>query len=264
MWRTGITAGMAAWLWAGHAAIALAGPESPFARRGETPQPRRYERWEADPPARVGGRSAAGAIEAWTFRDGVVEHARFEDPRTRLLMESRSFNDRGEPLVTARFREGRPWDAVIHGIGDHTVSIADWIPQRLDGAVVLGPPGAVVADGLTAWPTPKGTFYAQVSGPADVTSDLFRDGLATTCGCALVDRSTAYIDGKPGVHYLARIPDGTTALVAEIWAVPFQGGTLYANFVAPQAGPEFPGPDLAESLAYGRAMVHLIQWEKQR
>jgi hypothetical protein len=243
-------------------ALAYGGPDSLLERRGEVPQPRRFSRIEEALPPRAEGRSPDGEHEAWVFSDRAVEHVRTFDGRR--LSRVRHYDARGYPISTTHYQGDTPQFVVVHGRVEHRVGTETWVEHRLPGVVLRGPPNPIEASEAYVWPMTLGTFSARISGPADVLSDAFRDGLAQGCGCILVDRGTAYVDGRPGVRYLVRVPDPEAALVGELWAIPLGSATLFASYIAPLASGEFPGEDLVGPLAPGRAMLSLITVEKDR
>lgn len=243
------------------AAFALASPDRPFPRQGETVRVRQYAKVEGEPPI-ARWRNKAGAFEAWTFPDGTVEHYRRYDKR--VLVEERLFDATGGPLATITYEAETPVEVVVHGRSDRAVPARGWEPYLYEGAVLRVPGEPVVeADGASAWAIGAGALRLRtLDDAADVWSDDFRAGVGEACGCVLLDRTTAFVQGVAGARYLVRLPDPDRPLLGELWAFPHRGRTLLIAFLAP-AGPDPVGvDDPALRLAEGRAIVSLVSWEK--
>jgi hypothetical protein len=242
-------------------AAALAAPDAPLVRE-EAPikSSQRYMKVDLGPPAIARWRNSKGTYEVWAFRDGQVEHFRRWDGRK--LAEERFFDAVGDAFVTVAWAEGAPTEVTVHGLGgDRVVDTKTWTDTALPGLTLRAPSPELGADGTLAARTSEGVFRAAIGPEADVRSDAFRDGLAETCGCRVVDRATAFVDGRTGVRYLVELPDPDAPAVGEIWAVPVPAGTLVATWTA--AAPASPA-ELSMRLATGRAILALAHWEQKK
>jgi hypothetical protein len=240
--------------------LAFAIPDAPFPRHGEDLVVKRYSRVDGDGPLRPRTRNANGPIEAWTFPDGTIEHyARYE--RRTLIAEHR-FDATGQPLTTTRFVEGAPIEVDVHGAATTTVPVGSFSEHHLGGAALRAPGAPVTTGDVSVWASDEGWFRMRwLPASSDVFTDAFRDGLAAECACTLLDRTTAWIDGRPGVRYLVRMPDRDRPLEGEVWAVPTDGVTLLVSFLARHADGADRG-DLSARMALGRAIVSMLRFEE--
>jgi len=239
---------MVPWLCFG---LALAAPTDPLPRAAEPLTQRDFARLVGEGPAWGYGRRRHGAVTAWIFPDGVVEHAEIRKGRT--LSEVRHYDAGGRPWTTTIYEDGQPKTVQVHRPTEATVDVSAW-SVRHEGGWVL------------RWPPETGSPWLSlkvVPSTADPRSDAFREGLAEACGCLLEDRTTAWIEGRPGVRYRVRVPDPDRPWTGDLWA--FSSGDhalLLASLVParPDSGPE-DGP---VALAVGRAVVALARREEAK
>jgi hypothetical protein len=158
-----------------------------------------------------------------------------------------------------RWAEGLPAEVVVHGHAERIVDVKTWADLTLSGVVLRLPASAKPDEnGVIAVPIGEGTLRVSIGPAGDPFSDAYRDGLAETCGCRVVDRTTAFVDGRAGSRYLVAVADPDRALLGEVWAVPFAGGTLLATYLAP--GTLEATPDPRDVLAEGYAALALARW----
>lgn len=238
---------------------ALAAPDAPFTRAGETPSARRYAKVAGDGPVWAAYRNAKGSFEAWVFRDGTVEHYVRWDGRRPA--EARRFGPTGLPFTSTRYQDGAPAEVVVHGVADVPVAVGDWQAHDAGVLTVRAPAPPVASDGVYVWQWPDATVTVRsLEGFVDVWSDTFRDGLFDTCGCTPLDRAAAWLDGRPAARYLVRIPDAGRVVLGEVWAVPQPRATVLLAYTGVSTDPD-AADDPAASLAKGRAFVSLAAWE---
>lgn len=245
--------------------VAVAAADRPLVRAGQTAKPARYAKVTPGPPARARNKGG-GAFLAWVWRDGVVEHYHQYD-RRGALVETRQFDGHGEPVATVAWVDGAAARVVVHaGARDAELDVRTWTEAGLPTAapvIRLRLPDTARtpdANGLDVALPGGGELRVRVlSGPSAVDSDAFRDGLAETCACVLIDRTTAFVDGRPGVRYLAERWDVHHPAIGELWAVSTPEATLFATWFVPGVSPEDLG-GWARATASGRAAMTLARW----
>ncbi len=240
--------GMAAW-----AAIAVARPDEPFPRRDEPVVVRRFQRVDG---ARARYRNSKGSFEVWAFPNGDIEHYRLWD--RKKLVEQRWFNALGDPLVSVNYVDMNPIVAIVHGGEDHSVAVEHWVDTSFGPWRIPAPN----ADQAGSWDLPE--LHAQSTWTTDVLdvwSTPFQQGLLLGCACILLDRTTAWVDGRIGARFILHAPSASDPQLGEVWAVPSPEGTLIFSYSAPGTPDE---PDIAGPLATGRAMMVLTHREGRR
>ena len=193
----------------------------PLARAGEVPVPALYARLDTV-EGRVTGRwrrRRDAEFEVFELADGlVVRWIR----TTRQEVEDHVLDAAGRPSVTVFRQGGVPGRAVVHGVSDAPVDLAGWV-------TVPGPVGAIT---LPSAPTPiEGGLAVEALGgrlevwreeTTDPVTPAFLVGLLAGSGATLADRSTVWVDGRPGVRFALL----AGSVPASVWAVPVEGGTL--------------------------------------
>lgn len=226
--------------------VAHATPSLPVLRVAEPLRDRRYQSVIEGPPPYPSRRASQGPIHGWTFPDGALEH--YERLERGKVAERVRYDALGQRVSVVHLTAGAPVDVVI---GATTLPVAAWSVHQLGGASVRAPADARLDDTRLLWFKGDERAGAQwLDEPADLLSDAFRDELALFCGCVLVDRWAAWVDGAPGVVYRARMSDLGAPAEAHIWAVSRPAGTLLLTSIAP---PEQPG-------TVAPAMVALVEW----
>lgn len=224
----------------------------PLWHAGDVPSERGYRR-VVEVDGAVSGRSSAKRrprYVLWALRDGVV--VRLEEREGSRVVLTRRFDPMGQPLTSVHEpRDGSSW-VTVHLVPEREIGLSGWEDREIPGGHVRLPT-ALVDDGawvlggrLEVWHDPR---------VVDVTGDDFWQGLLAGCGCDLVDRVTAWVDGRPGVRIrLARGAD-----IQELWAVPIgERGTWFASFRAPDVAAEVTSLRLAP----GRALVALVRLDR--
>nr|MBA2321833.1 hypothetical protein [Deltaproteobacteria bacterium] len=80
---------------------------------------------------------------------------------------------------------------------------------------------------------------------------------AEGCGCLLSERTTALLDGRPGVSWRIDIPHPSSPEIGEIWAFHVDEGVVVLGWSAPRtADPVHP------ELAPGRAALAALRWNE--
>lgn len=246
-------------------AVAVAAADRPLVRADETTRAARYAKITPVGPARARNKGS-GAYQAWVWRDGVVEH--YERYDRGKLVEARQFDGLGAPVATVTYTSGVATQVRVHaGATDAELDVASWTEARLPSAaplVRLTLPAAgkpLWPDGLEVPLAGGGELRVRVvPGPSEVASDAFREGLADRCACLLVDRTSAFVDGRAGVRYLAERRDVYHPAIGELWAVSTPSATLLVSFFVPGVSPEDLG-GWARATAVGRAAMTLARWE---
>lgn len=227
--------------------LAQAQPDLPFPRADDALMERRFSRLVGDGPAWGSGRNRSGAVQAWIFSDGVVEHAVISTARGAF--EERRYDASGGLLTTAQWRDGAPAEVVVHVPEEVAFDPSGWAAHTLPGAVVRAP---APADGVyLAW--------SVIPGEGDPLSDGFRDGLAERCACRLEDRTTAWIEGRAGAQYRVQVLDPVAPWTGEVWAVAGAEGTLMITALVRSDADGAPVEGMG-ALATGRAMAALVRW----
>ena len=233
-----------------------AGPDAPFARIGDEIKVRRYDRVTKVPPIRARWRRRSGTVEAWVFPDGVVEH--FRRYKRRKVVSEHRFDSAGAPLTSVALGDNGPTEVMVHGPDDQAIEVSGWVSHELAERVFLLPvPPSETNDNGASWTLEDGTFTVEQVESANPFDDTFRDDLVATCGCRLIDRATAFIDGRPAARYRFRLPDVNAPEEGHLWALPVsaeQGAPLLLMLWRTQVG---PNPE--SNLALGRAMIALIK-----
>lgn len=199
-------------------------------------------------PARLYGRR--GALRAWVFPDGHVEHyVRTErGQRTELVR----FDGRLAHHLTVRYEDDAPVEVLVRGQPDQTVDVSGWVPAELDAASLRVPPSVVTDGVLTA-----GGFSATWLPGHDVVSAGFVEAIEAQVGGRVLATATAWIDRSPSVRLTLSLPDPDAPEVAEAWAVP-RGEQL---FLATWRAPKGEAPLSIDTLAEGRAIMALVSWQ---
>jgi hypothetical protein len=249
-------------------AIALAAPGE-FLRTRDSQYVRQFTNVNGD-PARGHWQNPKGPYQAWTFRDGVVERYRKFGPHN--IVEERTFDALGGPVVTTTWEAGNAKSATVHGIVDRALSLDGWTWQNVGPMWILAPKEAAPESPEAPATTPAGLrirspqLYLElrwVDGTPDVFSDGFRDALASTCACQIVDRATGFIANRAGARYLVVTPDPAGSRLGERWAVQGpQGKVLLVSYDVPMILDGTPVADdrYPAALAVGRTMLATAKW----
>jgi hypothetical protein len=232
------------------------GGDLPLARP-ESPEETLYDRIVEVGDGKIEGRSRKrrdGEFVLWVLPDaGTV--VRYERMAGAKVAEEHSFDAAGYPLATVFYDKGAPTKAVVAGVPAVEVPLTGWSVQKVPGGQMLLPsvpeerPGGGVRldllDGtLDLWIEPPTT------PPTDPFADPFRDGVLAGCGCFVIDRATAWIDGRPGIRYRLLLPGSTPRDAVDLWAVSLGAqGVLLVSFKV--HGP----PDPVDALRPARLLL---------
>jgi len=225
--------------------LAHADPNAPLARQGERVRAGRWATVEGDGPATVRWRRRAGAVYASTFPDGTVE--RYRRTEDGAPTEAAWFSAAGLRLSAATYASGDPATFTAVVPPGPTVDLTNWAPVSAAGLRFPAPsPGS-------RWSLGSGDVVVTATPDTDPTAAAFAHELEVGCACEIVDRHAAWIDGRYGVRFAARLPDIPEPRWGEIWVVPgpSQTAVLFATW-----SPADPTP-----LSALRAIVSLASWE---
>jgi hypothetical protein len=157
------------------------------------------------------------------------------------------YSDAGQPLGALTWAEGRParYDPIVPDLDP--VDVSAWVPVAAHGLALAAP-----GEG-TAWSVGGGALSVDRYAPGDVTADAYRDALAAGCACRVVDRHSAWLDGRAGVRFLVELPGPDGGRRGEAWAFPVDDAVVALAATWPV---DDPGAHAAL-----RAMVALATWE---
>lgn len=243
-------------------ATASADGLSPLPHAGEVPELRWYGQ-----VSEVGGlvvgrwrRRKDGEHELSVLPDGSV--VRWWH-RTAQAEEDHQRDAAGRAWATTRWVAGSPVAVTLHGPTDEPIDVAGWSWTALPGGgAVWTPSGASSTDDGAAGPLLGGRWTASLRTATDPTAPAFGEGLLDGCRCALVDRGTAWLDGRPAVRHALRVPapgalpgdPGDTFV--EVWAAPVAGGLLVLTWTLGGA------PDLAAAARAARVLPALVDLDR--
>ena len=220
-----------------------------FAQAGEVPEERFYAKLVQDGD-RVSGewkRKRDGEFHLWELADGTV--VRWQRVVEEAVVEDHVNDAAGFPLVTVHLAE--PARAVVSAVPPIEVDLSGWTSHPIPGGELRLPTAPVerAGGGITA-EVLGGTVEVWTEGADDVFAEPFGQGLAAGCGCAVLDRATAWIDGRPGVCYRLAVP-GPSPEAVDVWAVPVPDATWVLAFRVPATGDPVPALLAARVLAAG-------------
>jgi hypothetical protein len=232
--------------------------------RGQVPEEALYDKIADLGDGRVEGRSRRrrdGSYALWELpASGTV--VRYEALQNGKVAEEHLMDAAGYPLATVFFADGAPQKATVTG-STQELALTGWTRQKVPGGTALLPAapqersgGGARADAL------GGTVDVWIEPTAaDPFSDPFRDGLLAGCGCFVVDRASAWIDGRAGVRYRLLLPGAAAAGgpardAVDLWAVSLGAqGVWLMSFRATAP------PDPVAALAPGRVVAALVDLE---
>lgn len=216
------------------------GADLQLAHPGEIPQERIYAKL-VDDGDRVSGqwrRRRVGEFHLSELPDGTV--VRWKREVDGAVVEDHVNDAAGFPLVTVRLGESGPASATVSAVPPIELDLSGWTPETVPGGTLLLPaaPTERTGGGVQAMAL-GGLLEVWTEQPDDVFADAFGQGLAAGCGCAVLDRATAWIDGRPGVRYRLAVP-GPAPEALDVWAVPVPDATWVLAFRVPAAGDPIP------------------------
>ena len=234
-------------------AAALAQVEPSYRRIDDVLSVRTGHEVRGDGPARVSGRR--GAIRAWVFPDGHVEH--YLRTENGIPAELIRYDSRLAKHVSVIYAESRPASVVVHATPPHTVAVQDWSELELEEARLRLPSGSDPAAGVSVG---EGRFRAQWTPLDEIRGTDLLDDLEQSIGGRVIANDTVWIDGAAGVRITLDVPHPTAPMVAEAWAIPRDQRLFLATWTAPRGD----APLSLDTLATGRAAMALVTWQGTR
>jgi hypothetical protein len=220
-----------------------------FAEAGEVPKEQLYAKLvvEGDRVEGEWRRKRDAEFHLWELPTGTV--VRWQRVVQGLVVEDHLLDAAGAPWVTLELGPAGPLRAVVSAAPPIELDLAGWTPQPVPGGTMLLPaaPGERAGGGVTL-EVLGGTLEVWTGAGDDVFSDAFGQGLAAGCGCAVLDRATSWIDGRPGVRYRLAVP-GPHPEALDLWAVSGPEGTWVLTFRVPAAA------DAVEALLPARVLA---------
>ncbi|MEQ1502424.1 MAG: hypothetical protein ABMB14_09340 [Myxococcota bacterium] len=219
------------------------------------PEQRLYGKIELEDGQATGKlrRRRDGEFVAWELPNGTI--VRYQKLAGARVAEDHLLDADGFPLVTVTFGPtGAPDKAVVGAIPPVEVPLPGWLPRQVPGGTLAlptqpdeRPGGGARVDAL------GGEVDVWLEQGMDPFSDPFRDGLVAGCGCFVVDRATAWIDGRAGIRYRLLIPGHWPRDAVDLWAVPVPTGTWLMSYrVSSPADP-------VDALVGGRILAALAK-----
>lgn len=219
---------MIAWL----SVVALAGPDTPFARVGE----------------RIRTTNRRGGEKAWIAPDGVAVRRRLPGPEGTVIDHHQDASGhvvttliwRGDGLESATMVRGGPVNVDVTGwtLASPAPAFTMWSPD-------LPAPTAPVAGGVLRY---------DALDAMDPFAPTFEADLLNGAGGVLLDRSTEYVDGRACARFLIALPDGSDGQLVEVWAAPTTTALHVLSY-------RVPGAD-DDALAPGRVAWATWRWTK--
>jgi len=243
--------------------IAGASPDAaiaPLAHAGETPRLRLYANVEeVDGRAHAKWRRKQDAeFHVDELEDGTI--VRVQRMGRGAVVEDRRYDAGGGLLVTIfRKADGSPERAVVRSEPEQTVPLDGWTMQDVPGGRMAAPaPPVDIPGGSVRLGALDGELDVWMRPTADPLSDSFRAGIVAGCGCTVVERAVAWVDGRPGVRYRLLVPDTGPSDPVDLWAVPVPAGLWLATFRAAADAGAAPTDDRSSRLLAGRVLVALV------
>jgi hypothetical protein len=254
--------------------LALANPDvadAPLFHAGEATRLRLYAKVEeVDGRARARWRRKQDAeFHVDELADGTI--VRVRRMARGAVIEDHRYDAGGGRLVTIFYGAGGvPERAVVHSQPEQEVPLAGWTSQALPGGTMAAPSTPVdIPGGSVRLEVLDGELDVWTGPAADPLSAGFREGIAAGCGCIIVERAVAWVDGRPGVRYRLLVPDIGPSEPVDLWAVPVPDGLWLATFrISPgppgavASGPDAePTEDRSARLLGGRVLMALVDLE---
>ena len=252
------------------ARVAAADPDAadvPLVHAGETPRHRLYAKVEE-----VKGRAQArwrrkqdAEFHVDELEDGTI--VRVRRMAKGGIVEDRRYDAGGGLLVTIVYgADHLPERGVVHSQPEQTVPLDGWTVHALPGGRMAAPsPPVDIPGGSVRLEVLDGELDVWKGPAADPLSDAFREGIAAGCGCSIVERAVAWVDGRPGVRYRLLVPDTGPSDPVDLWAVPVPDGLWLATFrVSLSRGPDAtPAEDRSSRLLAGRVLIALVDLDPE-
>jgi hypothetical protein len=232
-------------------AMADANPDREMGRVGESLRVRSYATVDGDGPVRGRWRRTSGDIVGFVFRDGVFE--RYTRRDRRVPQQTLYFNAAGMSIGELAYTEGVPATFTVTTPPLEPVDVSAWQVAEHHGLWFTAPPATLSDEQSATWQVGAGRVEVVRLAPEDPTTESFRASVEQSCGCLVLDRHTAWIDGQSGIRLLLDVPAPGRGERAEIWAFDTDEAliTIWASW---------PIEDPSAHTAL-RAMVSLATWE---
>ncbi len=232
-------------------AMADANPERVMGRVGESLRARSYATVDGDGPVRGRWRRTNGDIVGRVFPDLVFE--RYTRRDGRIPQRTFYYNAAGVSIGELAYTQGVPAMFTMTTSSLEPVDVSTWQVGSHQGLSLIAPPPNSSDERSTTWQVGAGRVEVLLLPAEDPTTDTFRASVEQSCGCLLLDRHTAWIDGRSGIRLLLDVPAPGLGERAEIWAFPTDEHliTVWGSW------------PLEDSSAHTtlRAMVSLATWE---
>jgi len=225
--------------------------DTTFGRKGQRSEPRWYARLDdlGGPVRPRWSRRDRSTYKVWAFPDGVVERS-WKRARGEVE-EERFFDLLGWPTETLAWEDEVPVSGTVHLAASVEMAFEGFSRQELLGAALFTP--VEPADG--AFDLAGGRFRVwSHEGGVDVQGADYPQRWLRDCGCELVERQPAWVDGEPGVRLRLRTLSLGAPDVAYLWAVPRDDATWLASYRVTAS--EAPDADLAP----GRLVLRTVRW----
>ena len=232
-------------------AMADANPEREMGRVGESLRVRSYATVDGDGPVRGRWRRSSGDIVGNVFPDGVFE--RYTRRERRVPQQTFYYNAAGVSIGEVAYTDGVAATFTVTSPAPASVDVSAWEQAQHHGLSLTAPSPTSSDDQSTTWQIGAGRVEVLQLPAEDPTTEAFRISVEQSCGCLLLDRHTAWIDGRSGIRLLLDVPAPGRGERAEIWAIPTDEHliTVWGSW------------PLEDSSAHTllRAMVSLATWE---
>lgn len=233
-------------------------PDGPLARAEQPLRVRRYVKVVGGGPVWPRWRKRSGPIEAWVFPDWQI--LQYRTWKARQLLSEHRFDAHGDLRSHTTYgSDGAPTAVTLHGLGDEaeTLDVSAWstldvFPLTTRSAV---PPTATGPHRHWDGSTYTVTLSVFPEDSDDPLTDTFRTRLARECGCTLIDRHSAWVDGRAGVRYRVEIPDLDTPVRGDVWAFSQHGHLVVLTAVQ---------NDDRDARRTARALLALMRWQEPR
>jgi hypothetical protein len=197
-------------------AMADANPDREMGRVGESLRVRSYATVDGDGPVRGRWRRTSGDIVGHVFRDGVFE--RYTRRERRVPQLTVYFNASGLSIGELAYTEGLPATFTATTPSLEPVDVSTWEVATHQGLSLTAPSPTSSDEQSTTWELGAGRVQVIRLAAEDPTTESFRASVELSCGCLVIDRHTAWIDGQSGIRLLLDVPAPGLGERAEIWA----------------------------------------------
>lgn len=232
-------------------AMADANPDREMGRTGESLRVRSYATVDGEGPVRGRWRRSNGDVVGHVFRDNVFE--RYTQRERRVPQQTVYYNAAGLQIGELNYTEGTPASFTVTLPSLAPIDVSTWQPASHQGLTLTAPAVTASDDSSATWELGPGRVEVVTLPAADPTTEAFRTTVERSCGCLVLDRHTAWIDGRSGIRLLLDVPAPGLGEHAEVWAFAGDDSLLTLWGTWPVENPT--------AHATLRAMVSLATWE---